>query len=97
MCWSFRRGLNFGPLRVNLSKNGVGFSVGAKGFRIGRVRLSGVLLLLHHALQAISPHLRAGQCSQVRSPRVMARWCHQIARAGDNRRLLAQVFTLLYK
>jgi hypothetical protein len=36
MGWSFRRSLNFGPLRVNLSKRGVGFSVGARGFRIGR-------------------------------------------------------------
>jgi hypothetical protein len=34
--WSFRRSLNFGPLRVNLSKSGVGYSVGTRGFRVGQ-------------------------------------------------------------
>ena len=36
MGWNFRRSVNLGPLRVNLSKKGVGYSVGAKGFRAGR-------------------------------------------------------------
>jgi hypothetical protein len=36
MAWAFRRGLNFGPLRINLSKSGVGYSVGTRGFRIGQ-------------------------------------------------------------
>jgi hypothetical protein len=36
MAWSFRRSLNFGPLKINLSKKGAGVSVGARGFRIGR-------------------------------------------------------------
>jgi hypothetical protein len=36
MAWSFRRSLNLGPFRVNLSKKGAGVSVGARGFRIGR-------------------------------------------------------------
>jgi hypothetical protein len=36
MAWSFRRSLNLGPLRINLSRKGAGFSVGARGFRIGR-------------------------------------------------------------
>jgi len=36
MAWSFRKSLNFGPLRVNLSKKGFGFSVGGRGFRAGR-------------------------------------------------------------
>jgi hypothetical protein len=36
MAWSFRRGINLGPLRINLSRKGAGFSVGARGFRIGR-------------------------------------------------------------
>jgi len=36
MGWSFRRSVNLGPLRVNLSRKGVGYSVGAKGFRAGR-------------------------------------------------------------
>lgn len=30
-----RKGFNFGPLRVNFSKSGVGLSLGVKGFRIG--------------------------------------------------------------
>jgi hypothetical protein len=36
MAWSFRKSLNFGPLRVNLSKKGLGFSIGGRGFRAGR-------------------------------------------------------------
>ena len=32
----FRKSINIGPLRINLSKSGVGFSVGVKGFRVGR-------------------------------------------------------------
>jgi hypothetical protein len=36
MGWSFRRRLNLGPLRINLSRKGAGFSVGVRGFRIGR-------------------------------------------------------------
>lgn len=35
MGFFFRKSLNFGPLRVNLSKSGVGFSTGVTGFRIG--------------------------------------------------------------
>ena len=40
MGWSFRKSVNLGPLRVNLSKSGVGYSVGAGGFRTG-VRSNG--------------------------------------------------------
>jgi len=36
MGWSFRRSINFGPLRLNLGKRGIGTSVGAGPFRIGR-------------------------------------------------------------
>lgn len=32
----FRKSFTFGPLRINVSKSGVGFSLGVKGFRIGR-------------------------------------------------------------
>jgi hypothetical protein len=35
MGWSFHRSLNFGGLRLNLSKTGIGASVGVKGFRYG--------------------------------------------------------------
>lgn len=32
----FRKSINIGPLRINLSKSGVGVSAGVKGFRVGR-------------------------------------------------------------
>ena len=35
MPFYLRKGINFGPLRVNLSKRGVGLSVGGKGMRAG--------------------------------------------------------------
>lgn len=40
MGWSFRKSVNFGPVRVNLSRRGVGYSVGMGGFRTG-VRAGG--------------------------------------------------------
>ena len=40
MGWRYRKSLNLGPLRVNISKSGVGYSVGGPGFRTG-VRASG--------------------------------------------------------
>jgi len=30
-----RKSVNVGPFRVNLSKSGVGYSVGGRGFRVG--------------------------------------------------------------
>jgi hypothetical protein len=36
MAWNFRKSLRFGPLRINLSKSGVGYSVGLPGVRLGR-------------------------------------------------------------
>lgn len=35
MGWSWSKSVGVGPFRVNLSKSGVGFSVGGKGFRTG--------------------------------------------------------------
>ncbi len=35
MGWSFRKSINIGPLRVNLSKSGIGASIGAGGVRRG--------------------------------------------------------------
>ena len=32
----FRKSFSIGPLRINISKSGIGFSLGVKGFRIGR-------------------------------------------------------------
>jgi hypothetical protein len=36
MGWNIRRSVNFGPLRINLSKSGLGYSVGTRGFRVGQ-------------------------------------------------------------
>jgi hypothetical protein len=36
MGWYFRRSKSFGPLRINLSKSGIGWSLGTRGLRIGR-------------------------------------------------------------
>ena len=36
MGWGFRRSVKLGPLKLNFSKSGVGYSVGARGFRVGK-------------------------------------------------------------
>lgn len=36
MAWAFRRSFNLGPLRINASKSGIGYSVGGRGLRIGK-------------------------------------------------------------
>jgi hypothetical protein len=36
MGWSLRRSLKLGPLKLNFSKSGVGYSVGVRGFRVGK-------------------------------------------------------------
>lgn len=35
MAWIYRKSFNLGPLRITLSKTGLSFSVGTKGFRTG--------------------------------------------------------------
>ena len=35
MGFYYRKSLNLGPFRVNLSKSGLGYSVGGRGFRVG--------------------------------------------------------------
>ena len=35
MGFYYRKSVNFGQFRVNLSKSGVGYSVGSRGFRVG--------------------------------------------------------------
>jgi hypothetical protein len=35
MGWFFRKSINLGPVRINLSKSGVGYSVGGKDLRVG--------------------------------------------------------------
>jgi hypothetical protein len=34
--WNFRRSARLGPLRLNFSKSGIGYSVGVRGLRIGK-------------------------------------------------------------
>ena len=55
----FRKSIGAGPFRVNLSRRGVGYSVGAKGFRVGRsatgrtytsARVPGTGLRVSHSL-----------------------------------------------
>lgn len=36
MGWSYRKAIRMGPFRINLSKKGVGHSVGARGARYTR-------------------------------------------------------------
>ena len=36
MGFFFRKSIGLGPLRINLSKRGIGVSAGVRGFRIGR-------------------------------------------------------------
>jgi hypothetical protein len=38
--WSYRKSFRAGPFRVNVSKSGIGYSAGGRGFRTG-VRASG--------------------------------------------------------
>jgi hypothetical protein len=35
MGFYYRKSVNLGPFRVNLSKSGLGYSVGGRGFRVG--------------------------------------------------------------
>jgi hypothetical protein len=35
MAWRFLRSIKLGPLRLNLSKSGIGTSIGVRGFRVG--------------------------------------------------------------
>jgi hypothetical protein len=35
LSWNLRRGINIGPLRINLSKKGLSYSLGVHGFRAG--------------------------------------------------------------
>lgn len=35
MGWIFRKGLKLGPIRISISKTGVGLSAGIKGARVG--------------------------------------------------------------
>jgi len=41
MGFIYRKSVNIGPFRVNLSKSGVGYSVGDRSFRLGRTIITG--------------------------------------------------------
>jgi hypothetical protein len=36
MGFSFRKSVNIGPFRVSASRSGIGYSVGGRGFRVGK-------------------------------------------------------------
>lgn len=36
MGWNLRRSVNLGPLRINASRSGIGYSLGGRGFRVGK-------------------------------------------------------------
>ena len=42
MGFQFRKSKNFGPIRLNFSKSGVGVSAGVKGFRVSKRAKGGV-------------------------------------------------------
>jgi hypothetical protein len=35
VAWTYRKSISAGPFRINLSRSGIGYSVGGKGFRVG--------------------------------------------------------------
>lgn len=42
MGFRFRKSISLGPVRINLSKSGVGYSVGGKGLRVTKKAKGGV-------------------------------------------------------
>lgn len=74
MGWRFRRSLKLGPLRLNLSKSGLGWSVGNRFARIGKrsdgrvvqtVTLPGTGLSEQHTIGGIgkAPVRRSSGCA----------------------------------
>jgi len=64
----FRKGINIGPARLNLSGSGVGASFGIPGIRIehirGRVESRFYPTLPHQTVHAVFPHT-AFRCSSL--------------------------------
>jgi hypothetical protein len=70
MGWGFRRSINFGPLRINLAKSGVGYSVGTRGLRVGKDarkppintitsrRQNAIIIIVPRALKKLPPDLK---------------------------------------
>lgn len=42
MGFRFRKSISLGPVRINLSKSGVGYSIGGKGLRVTKKAKGGV-------------------------------------------------------
>lgn len=42
MGFRYRKSINFGPFRLNVSKSGIGYSVGVKGYRITKKANGGI-------------------------------------------------------
>lgn len=61
MGWRYRKALNFGPLRLNLSKRGLGASLGAGPFRIGRSATGRRYRSIRIPGTGISHHTTAGR------------------------------------
>ncbi len=60
MGFSYRKSVNEGPFRINLSKSGVGYSVGGSGFRAGTS--AGVRHYTSFALPGTGVGYRGGGC-----------------------------------
>lgn len=50
MGFSFKKSFNLGPFRLNLSKSGIGYSIGTKGLRFTKKQME-VIELLHLFLE----------------------------------------------
>ena len=61
MGWSFRRSFKLGPLRINLGERGIGTSLGAGPFRIGRSATGRTFRSFHIPGTGIS-HRSGGGC-----------------------------------
>lgn len=74
MGFRFRKSANFGPFRVNLSKSGVGYSVGGKGFRVTKKANGGVRTTASipgtgiSYVKETSGHSRAGTSQHTNQP-----------------------------
>jgi len=78
MGWSFRKSRNFGPFRINLSRRGVGWSIGRGGLRLGSGAPGALRQRLQVRIQLPQEPRRRRQGRPVNRPR----------RPGPTRRLL---------
>jgi len=88
MGFYYRKSVNLGPFRVNLSKSGVGYSVGGRGFRVGTTA-RGKKYCLARALR-VSPF---GLLFEQATERLPSRLVHPSASLG--RELASQIWCWL--